>query len=377
MFELEDFKFLSLLPAAEIGRLRQVASQVSVPAGSEVFREGDSGDGLYLVKSGQVKIIAVVGQSDRQPITSLGPGEMFGEMAVLDSQPRSASVVAGEDSVLYFIPREPMLALLKRSPDLGLAMMQEITRRLREFNHVYVRKVIQAERMALVGRFASAMMHDLKNPLTVISIAADMVCQDFTEPEDRALCQRRIRKQIERISGMVSEVMEFTRGATTRLVLAPVEYPIYARTVVEEIQHEIAIKGVTVSFENPVPEVRVNINPERLSRVFWNLLFNAVDAMPDGGRILLRFAVRDGSVITEVEDTGTGIAPEIAGRLFEAFATHGKPCGTGLGLSIVRRIVEEHGGRIQARNGEGGGALFSFSLPLFDAPAAAPGVAGA
>jgi len=78
----------------------------------------------------------------------------------------------------------------------------------------------------------------------------------------------------------------------------------------------------------------------------------------------LRFEARPSEVITEIEDTGPGIAPEVEGRLFEPFATHGKIHGTGLGLSICKRIIEDHHGWIKARNEPGRGAVFSFGLPL-------------
>jgi signal transduction histidine kinase len=96
-------------------------------------------------------------------------------------------------------------------------------------------------------------------------------------------------------------------------------------------------------------------------------MLNAADEMPDGGTIQLRFSATGGDIVTELADTGKGIAPEIVDTLFEPFATHGKTKGAGLGLSISRRIVEEHGGRIWARNGEGGGAVFAFALPRRDA----------
>jgi signal transduction histidine kinase len=86
--------------------------------------------------------------------------------------------------------------------------------------------------------------------------------------------------------------------------------------------------------------------------------------MPDGGKIFLRFAVDGRDLRIEVEDTGRGIAPEIARSLFQPFATHGKTRGTGLGLSICKRIVEDHGGSISARSAPGRGATFIFTLPL-------------
>jgi signal transduction histidine kinase len=98
--------------------------------------------------------------------------------------------------------------------------------------------------------------------------------------------------------------------------------------------------------------------------VFYNLMFNAVDEMPEGGKIKMHFRVTDTELVTEIEDTGGGIAPEMLNKLFEAFETFGKARGTGLGLSIAKRIVEEHRGRIYARNVPNGGALFGFTLPL-------------
>ena len=82
-----------------------------------------------------------------------------------------------------------------------------------------------------------------------------------------------------------------------------------------------------------------------------------------GGSIFIHFAVTPAAVVTEIEDTGKGLAPEIAGKLFEPFATFGKSKGTGLGLSICRRIIQDHGGVIQARSEPGRGAIFSFRLP--------------
>jgi signal transduction histidine kinase len=110
------------------------------------------------------------------------------------------------------------------------------------------------------------------------------------------------------------------------------------------------------------------MDPRRLTHVFHNLIHNACDAMPDGGTIFLRFEVVEGELRTEIRDTGKGIAPEVAPRLFEAFATYGKASGTGLGLSICKRIVEDHRGRITARNAPEGGALFTITLPLAPSP---------
>ncbi|MBI5384927.1 MAG: cyclic nucleotide-binding domain-containing protein [Verrucomicrobia bacterium] len=364
MVSLECCRLFGALSPGELQQLREAAREIRVPAGREIFCEGDAGDGLYVVQSGGVLISAVVGDKERHEFSKIPPGETFGEMAVVDNQPRSACAVAETDSVLYFIPREPLLAVLNRSPQFGLALLQEVTHRLREFNRQYLRKVIHVERMALVGRFASSIVHDLKNPLTIIGIAADLSSLDSATPDSRKTAQKRIRRQVERINAMVSDILEFTRGPGKPLELAATDYAEFLRSVVQEIEHEVTLKGVSIVCQNEPPAVKLLLNPQRLMRVFYNLMFNAVDAMPEGGTIKLRFEVTAQEVITEIEDTGSGLAPEVLNRLFEAFTTYGKPRGTGLGLSITKRIVEEHGGRIDARNVPGGGALFRFALPV-------------
>jgi signal transduction histidine kinase len=130
------------------------------------------------------------------------------------------------------------------------------------------------------------------------------------------------------------------------------------------MREEIASKSVSLELENEPPAIPLLLDPKRLPQVFYNLIHNACDAMTSGGTIRLRFQETPGEVITEIEDTGPGIAPEISNRLFEAFATYGKAQGTGLGLSICKRIITDHQGRISARSEPGRGAVFSFSLPL-------------
>jgi signal transduction histidine kinase len=282
---------------------------------------------------------------------------------VIENKSRSACAVAKTDTAVYFIPRVEMLTLVDRSPALALALLREISHRLREFNRHYLQEVLQAERLAIVGRFARSIVHDLKNPLNVIGLTAEMAGMERATPEMRQQAAGRIRKQVERISDLISEILDFTQGSQSAFVLAPADYGAFVTQLLEELGPEAKLKAVTLELENPPPSVALLIHPKRLRRVFYNLVHNATDAMPEGGKIVLRFHVTEKEVVTEVEDGGRGIAPEIAGQLFEVFATHGKSHGTGLGLSICKRIIEDHHGWISARNQPGRGAVFTFGLP--------------
>jgi signal transduction histidine kinase len=363
MVALETSKLFAQLPAAEIKKLSAVAREITFAPNEEIFKEGDPGDGLYVVRSGRVQISAVISSGERHVFSTVLPGDVFGEMAVLDGLPRSAYASAEGETTVTFVPRNDFVELLKASPAMSLAMVQDFSRRLREFNQQYVRKVLQGERMALVGRFASTIVHDLKNPLSIIRVASAQAAAEKSTYEDRQIAQKRIEIQIERITSLVNDILDFTRGTPQRLVFARLEFNLFLERVLGEFRQEVASKGVAIELETAPPASKLPMNPQRLSRVFYNVIFNAVEAMPDGGSIHLRFSETDRELVIEIADTGPGISAEIADRLFEPFATFGKSRGTGLGLSISQRIVEEHRGKISARNADGGGAVFSITLP--------------
>jgi two-component system sensor histidine kinase DctS len=225
-------------------------------------------------------------------------------------------------------------------------------------------ELLQAERLTLVGRFARTIVHDFKNPLNIIGISADMAAMESSSPEMRLTCRSRIRRQVERMSNMIGELLEFTRGGGSTVILGRVDYAEFVAPLLDELRAETEVKGARIVLESEPPRTRLLLDPVRLGHVFHNIMNNACDAMPEGGSIFLRFHEEPDTVVTEIEDSGPGIAPEIAPRLFEAFATHGKSRGTGLGLSICKRIIQDHCGQITARNGNRGGAVFSFSLPI-------------
>jgi signal transduction histidine kinase len=122
-------------------------------------------------------------------------------------------------------------------------------------------------------------------------------------------------------------------------------------------------QGVEVEVAQPGRPVPVDLDAGQFQQVLVNLLLNALDAMPRGGRLRVAVEANGSEARLTVRDTGPGIAPEMAGRLFTPFAST-KPTGTGLGLSLARRIVEEHGGRIRGENHPDGGACFTIGLPL-------------
>ena len=343
--------------------LKRSSKRLTFPAGHVIFRQGDPGDALFIIEEGSVEISAVIGTRERCVFSRFGPGEYFGEMAVVDSQPRSATATTEVQTVVSMVSRTRVWRTFARSPKLLVAVMQEFSRRMREFDRRYLDAVIQHERLALVGRFAQSIVHDFANPLGAIAFAADLACAGDATLEERTQAKATILGQVDRLSDMIGELLEFTRGPSGAVALTPVEYREFVERTIDELRPRLKSRSVRIIFENPPPQMPLPLNRRRLFHVFANLINNATAFMPRGGAITLRFRVTDEEVVTEVEDAGPGIAPEIADRLFEPFATHGKRHGTGLGLSICRRIIEDHGGAIAACSEPGRGAIFTFTLP--------------
>ncbi len=134
-------------------------------------------------------------------------------MAVIEHRPRSATASAAQATEVYFLPRGEMLSFIERSPGLAFALLQQISHRLREFNQLHLRELVQAESLAVIGRFAQGIVHDLKNPLSIISLSSEMFDMPGVSPEIRAKAQIRIRKQVERISDLVGDILIFTQDS--------------------------------------------------------------------------------------------------------------------------------------------------------------------
>jgi len=149
---LKASKVFGQLAAAELKTLEKIAAERKFEKGEEIFKEGDAGDGCIACRLVWSRFPDWWVENARHVFSKIEPGDIFGEMAVIEDKPRSATAVSRQASTVYFFERGQMLELVSRSPAFSLILLREISSRLREFNRQYLREVLQSERLAIIGR---------------------------------------------------------------------------------------------------------------------------------------------------------------------------------------------------------------------------------
>ena len=222
---------------------------------------------------------------------------------------------------------------------------------------------IRSERLTMVGRMISTIVHDFRNPMTSIRGYAAMIQDMDIGPARRKECAKLVLEETDRMSAMIDEILEFTGGGgTPRLRRKRVTVEELVAKLERLVERDLKDRAVAFRSELDYPG-EVVVDAERLVRALLNVATNAADAMPSGGTFTVRSRRRGDTVELELEDTGHGIPDELQPRIFEPFFSHGKPRGVGLGMAITRRIVEDHGGTITLRSAVGEGTAFTVGLP--------------
>ena len=249
---------------------------------------------------------------------------------------------------------------LKTHDEIGdlAAAFNQMTRDLKQSRD----QLIQAERLATAGKMSASFAHEIRNPLSSMRMLAQMLMQKpemAVEKHQQSL--RYILEEIEQIDTIVKGLMDFARPAAlnlTRQPLRPVLQAVLALMEANLAHHQIKLE-LDVLPETP----EIEFDSDKLKQAFMNVVLNAMEAMPRGGVLKVSTVVDDDRVGIKVVDDGVGIAAEDLTHLFEPFFTK-KTRGTGLGLANVKRILEEHSGRIEIESVLGEGTTVLMWLPV-------------
>ena len=229
-------------------------------------------------------------------------------------------------------------------------------------------QLVRSEKLASVGKLTAGVSHEILNPLNIIMMSLQLMIKNPDSHPATTDQLRILQEQADRIAKITQNLLYFSRQRE------PERRRIDLGEIVTQtlglLERELTLDNIELDLKLAEGLPPVSADQHQLQQVVLNLLTNARDAMPKGGRLSLSIeAVQtDGKkfVKLRVEDTGEGIAPEHLGKLFDPFfTTKGEGEGTGLGLSICQGIVDSHGGSIRAENVPGGGAAFIVRLAVY------------
>ncbi|KAA3658573.1 MAG: hypothetical protein DWQ04_24655 [Chloroflexi bacterium] len=381
---------LNLLINVKGDILESTGDDVFYREGEVVFHEGELADACFLIQDGRVAV--VMGDLD-EPTSVLhrGPGEIIGEMALLEGQPRSASIVALEDVRLMRIERESFEKLLQIDPVITKNLLSMLSYRLRNAHHLNKSNV--QKRLFLSGKLADLeekneileeiervrqetidlIVHDLRNPLAnlfgTLKMFESVLPDEFWHEHGDLMAIAQLAYQ--RMRRLVDSLLDM-RGMETgeyELALTAVDL----RTLIEETVKLSAFvierRFINVCFLMPQHQVMVLIDEDMIRRVLANLVDNALKHLPEKGDLTLQLDRFETYCQVSVMDNGIGIPAEDHATIFEPFAQidgeRKRRRGYGLGLTFVSRAMEAHNGRVWVETGDGGvGSKFVFTLPV-------------
>jgi signal transduction histidine kinase len=232
----------------------------------------------------------------------------------------------------------------------------------------------RAQHFALLGRLAAGVSHEIRNPLGALFLHVDLLEEELQQPtaespEQIAQAFAEIRTQVSRLDDLVQDYLSLVRVSS--IELQPQDLGACVQAWGAEMQAQNAARDITLQMEGLEDLGQVAFHASTLRRVIFNLVQNALDAMPHGGTISIKGHSTATQVLLQVQDTGSGMSVEQLERIFEPLYTT-KPGGTGLGLYIVQEIVAAHGGQIAVQSTEGQGTTFLLTLPRVSPEGSAP-----
>jgi signal transduction histidine kinase len=300
-----------------------------------------------------IAFILVIVRNATQPVERLAEG--------------ASRVAEGRFDVTVPVNREDEIGQLA-------AAFNNMTGRLRE-RQLLEARLAAAEKRAEIGQLASGLAHEIKNPLNALSLGLDVLRRRHRPANDEAgdytARIEALRGEINRLAALINSFLTF--GRPLQVTLRSSDLGAIVKSTISDLAETAERAGVAVTSDVPPALPPVDIDPSLVKSALWNLLQNAVQAMEQTGGALHVAVTREAPagkggpprLVVTVEDTGPGFEPEDLPRLFEPYYSR-KEGGVGLGLAMVKRIVEEHGGRVTAENRTGGpsGASFRLFFPV-------------
>jgi signal transduction histidine kinase len=371
------------IKANEIEELIAFSQVRAYPPGSVLCRENAIEDRFYMILQGEVEVTKVINNDQNRLLKTLGPGDFFGEMALIHNAPRAATVTAKSPLTTLELDKTAFERVLHNSSSVAMAMVSEISNRLRSNDQLAVDDLrMRASELAeayqklaeqdLARReFLTHIAHELRTPLMVATGYLQMLQNGVMKGDQLTLAVDTVTRSVQQIAALVNDILFLQEMDLVLAEFQAVDLSEVARTVIEKYNGKAAERGVTLRLiPNPFLP-RASGDPRSLERALTALVDNAIKFSPKGGDVTIRLQSNAASVLAAIEDHGIGIAKENQPHIFDRFYHLEKHednlfSGIGLGLSITRQVLKQHHGSLELDSEPGRGTTFTMILPKWN-----------
>jgi len=370
------FPGISQLEIDELINRSQVRNYVK---GIILTREGEIESKFYILLDGRVGVTKTINNIEQRHLKELEAGDFFGEMALIHNAPRAATVTALEPVTVLEIDREDFDRVLRHSPSVAMAMVREISSRLRENDEMAIEDLRMraselaeayqklAEQELARREFLTSVAHELRTPLMAAGGFLQLIQKGLIAPDKMSGAIDTVARNIGQITTLVNDILFLQEMDLILPKFQPVDMGIIAREVVDSYQEKAAANLVTVHLEIAPKIPSTSGDPKTLERALAALIDNAIKFSPNGGQVTVSVHEGNGIVVVDVIDSGIGIEKERIPRVFDRFyhleqSGDNLFDGIGLGLAITQQVIKQHNGRMTVESEPGRGSTFSLHL---------------
>jgi signal transduction histidine kinase len=350
-----------------------------------ICREGAREDTFFIILDGEVEVAKWINESELRILKKLKPGDFFGEMAIIHDAPRAASVTAISSVTALEINRQAFSNLLERSSSMSVAMVREVSRRLRENDEMAIedlrKKAVEladayqrlADQEKARSQFLTTIAHELRTPLTAANGFMQLAQSGSLEGPMLLAVLDPIARNLQEITTLVNDILFLQEMDLIMPRFEPVDILAVIEATIQRQKTRADEQNVCLILQKNGALPAIPADARSLGRVFFNILDNAIKFSPQGGDVLIDISSDTQQITVNVQDHGVGIPPEALPHIFERFFHVDEMGGqlfrgAGLGLSIASQVVEQHGGRIDVISTPGEGSEFTVRFPLQDSP---------
>ncbi len=388
MMEISDIQPYQVLQQAFPGIPRDEADelvksgQVRIyPKGTVLCREGAVEDTFYIILKGEVRVTKVINDEEVRLLKHLYTGDFFGEMALIHKAPRAATVQAVHPTQVLAIRQEDFERVLQNSSSMSMAMVREVSRRLRENDEMAIDSLrVKATELSIAYQrlaeeefarreFLSTIAHELRTPLTAANGFLQVARRTTLDDATRQSALETVDRNLQKIITLVNDILFLQEIDLIFSEFQPTDIGALVLDLTNAYRPHAEKKGVQLQIDIAADIPRLPADSKTLQRALGALMDNAIKFSLDGGTVLVQVVRREDVVQIIFHDTGVGIPSDILPRIFDRFFHTDELGGhlfggVGLGLSIARQVVEQHGGRIHVQSTPGKGSIFVVELKV-------------